>query len=957
MNVRTHNEPTEGTFRRFLSRFLSKRAVARRARGALGVMLVVVLSVGTVALSPTKAVAAPPVAVRTALPSGQTAYGLTVDFGTTIVWDNLRSSDSGATWNADAALAADSYWDFVGGGTMVRYFDSGTASTEVVYTPSSGAVTTRTVPQSPMSVNATYATYIGETLLNTTTMVSRPLTLPTGAAGVSGLSTELTAANGLLWHGSDATNAWVAATPNVDFAPSAWVNISAARESALLDNDFVYLLADTSAVTLCRRPLANFTTAPTCLTVANGNYSSGYVFSLTHMGSLALVSLYNIATGATKPYIASASSVAAVQLPVGSQLQNGFSGGAPYLVVRDSNTIPSVKKINLDGSLGAGFAIPNTRLIRPYHLAVTPDRVVGGDPRDGSQSVPVWTRSVSSSAFGSETLLPNRASGLAASAGRTLIAGKDGVTVFDRNVLQHTYSDAATVQDAKLSGPYVYEYLTDGSTKASKADGSQSQVITGWPLAVFASQYVSYQLDPSHGSMHVIVGDLNGTPTSSYTLPVGTADCIVDGVWGSEIALGCWTGPLANTSRVYDYKSGALIGYTQDNIEAVGDGYAGGDDYGQYAVWNFGTGAYTALTNCPSVNTAVATDGIGHVVCTSDAELMWWDFSSIATSAPRLLGVLAAKSVDFTKVSTWVPDIDTTKPLNAGTLVIKNGSGQAVRTFATPATTDGSIRGISWDGKNASGDPVLPGTYTYTLTASATDGTGAVVALDGVSAASGPLTVAGNVLVYDQFVKAAYQDFLGRQPSPSELSAKTTALVAGSLTKESFLTSMANSDEWLNAIVTKMYVDTLGRQPDAAGLAGWTGFLRNKTFTVADVASRFYASDEYYLYHAGGTPTSWVTTLYQKLLGRSPDAAGLAQWVAYTTSPSWGRTRVAYEFYQSTESRLKRVEALYQVLLGREPDSTGWPFWADVVRSTGDITLAVSLANSEEYWLRAKARY
>ena len=61
--------------------------------------------------------------------------------------------------------------------------------------------------------------------------------------------------------------------------------------------------------------------------------------------------------------------------------------------------------------------------------------------------------------------------------------------------------------------------------------------------------------------------------------------------------------------------------------------------------------------------------------------------------------------------------------------------------------------------------------------------------------------------------------------------------------------------------------------------------------------------------------------------------------------------------YQSLESRLKRVDALYQALLGRGPDPTGWPFWAEVVRSTGDITLAVSLANSEEYWLRAKARY
>jgi len=168
---------------------------------------------------------------------------------------------------------------------------------------------------------------------------------------------------------------------------------------------------------------------------------------------------------------------------------------------------------------------------------------------------------------------------------------------------------------------------------------------------------------------------------------------------------------------------------------------------------------------------------------------------------------------------------------------------------------------------------------------------------------------------------------------------------------------MANSDEWLNAIVTKMYADTLDRAPDAAGLAGWTTLIRNKTFTVADVASRFYSSDEYYLYHAGGTPTSWVTALYTKLLNRAPDPAGLAAWVTYTTSPSYGRDKVAYGFYQSTESRMHRVLNLYQALLKRNPDPTGWPFWTEQVLTTGDITLAINLANSQEYDLIAQTRF
>jgi subtilisin family serine protease len=211
--------------------------------------------------------------------------------------------------------------------------------------------------------------------------------------------------------------------------------------------------------------------------------------------------------------------------------------------------------------------------------------------------------------------------------------------------------------------------------------------------------------------------------------------------------------------------------------------------------------------------------------------------------------------------------------------------------------------------------------------------------------------------VYQPFVTASYTDFLGRAPSSSELSFQSNALATRVVTLSNYLTSLAKSDEWLSVIVTKDYADTLGRAPDAAGLSYWVGLLRSGTYTVAQVASLFYASDEYYWYHAGNSATSWVTLLYQKLLNRSPDAAGLASWVSYTNNPKYGRSWVAYQFFQSLESRMLRVEGLYQALLHREPDATGWPFWAQSLLTTGDITLAINLASSQEYWERAQARY
>jgi hypothetical protein len=203
------------------------------------------------------------------------------------------------------------------------------------------------------------------------------------------------------------------------------------------------------------------------------------------------------------------------------------------------------------------------------------------------------------------------------------------------------------------------------------------------------------------------------------------------------------------------------------------------------------------------------------------------------------------------------------------------------------------------------------------------------------------------------FVKASYQDFLGRAPGQPEIDAQVLSLVTGRLSRASYLSSLANSDEWLTSIVTKFYQDTLGRSPDPVGLAGWITALRTGQHTPAEVASMFYASDEYYA-KVGGT-NGLVNSLYTKLLNRSADPLGFAYWVGAVGSQ--GRTWVAYQFYQSTESRQVRVSNLYQALLQRGPDPIGLAGWTDRVLTTGDITLAVNIAGSDEYWSKAQTRF
>ncbi len=227
-----------------------------------------------------------------------------------------------------------------------------------------------------------------------------------------------------------------------------------------------------------------------------------------------------------------------------------------------------------------------------------------------------------------------------------------------------------------------------------------------------------------------------------------------------------------------------------------------------------------------------------------------------------------------------------------------------------------------------------------------------LVAFGPAPSASATVTAADQALV-----KASFQDFLGRQPSASDVTFFVGHLDAGDLSRTAYLRGLATTDEWLGAIVTKMYQDTLGRSPDAAGLATWIGWLRTGQVTVVQAAAGFYSGDEFYLGLGGGTLPTWVTQLYRKLLHREPDAAGLSFWADWASRPGYGRPWVALQFYQSLESRMTRVRGLYQTLLARDPDPTGWPYWAGVVLTAGDIELAVNLAASDEYYARAANRY
>jgi pimeloyl-ACP methyl ester carboxylesterase len=119
------------------------------------------------------------------------------------------------------------------------------------------------------------------------------------------------------------------------------------------------------------------------------------------------------------------------------------------------------------------------------------------------------------------------------------------------------------------------------------------------------------------------------------------------------------------------------------------------------------------------------------------------------------------------------------------------------------------------------------------------------------------------------------------------------------------------------AFVCAAYEDLLGRAPDAAGLAFWSAALARGT-SHTTVATDIAGSPEY--------RNDLVTSYYRDFLGRSPDQPALAHWDALLGSGEADQGVLAAilgskEFYaHSGGTPGGFVSALYHDLLGRLPD-------------------------------------
>ena len=203
----------------------------------------------------------------------------------------------------------------------------------------------------------------------------------------------------------------------------------------------------------------------------------------------------------------------------------------------------------------------------------------------------------------------------------------------------------------------------------------------------------------------------------------------------------------------------------------------------------------------------------------------------------------------------------------------------------------------------------------------------------------------------DAFITRSYEDFLGRTPTAGELSSNRTKLSNGSLTRRKFTLGLATSNEYLGHEVDTRFEQILGRSPDPSGRAYWINKLRTG-LSETGLVNSITASNEFYN-KADATPAGFITRAHQVLLDRAPTAGETSGFTAYLANGG-ARSSVANSVYQSEESRRLRVTALYLHFLHRTPDTAGRTYWANVIKTKGDIALALELATSNEYFNRTR---
>jgi hypothetical protein len=282
-------------------------------------------------------------------------------------------------------------------------------------------------------------------------------------------------------------------------------------------------------------------------------------------------------------------------------------------------------------------------------------------------------------------------------------------------------------------------------------------------------------------------------------------------------------------------------------------------------------------------------------------------------------------------------------------LITDPATGVPVDGPTLTGTSSAAIAALEFgcDGTTLYGVELAEGGSRATSLVTIDEGTGAVTNL-GPSVTS--LDAIAAVCDQPTWIDGVYFELLNRRPDGGGRAFWASAIAAGS-SPLAVARAVEGVAETRAAFVTDLYNRYLGRSPDPGGLQHFLGV----TAAAGPLAARvsILASGEY-LAAAGGTPNGFVNALYADVLGRFAGDADRAFWTGILASRGAGA--VAGGILVSNESVTRIVTDTYDRLLHRAPDPGGLAHWRSTFAAGMDEhTLIVEILGSGEYFRRFPA--
>ncbi|MGC3954421.1 MAG: FlgD immunoglobulin-like domain containing protein [Propionicimonas sp.] len=355
---------------------------------------------------------------------------------------------------------------------------------------------------------------------------------------------------------------------------------------------------------------------------------------------------------------------------------------------------------------------------------------------------PVWSRAIAERSLGDPALLVDRTViAPYVSGDRTAVQwdrdwedGRNDVVCYDGTTQTNSLKVRAGEGLRALSGPYARLGGAAGGQVVG-VDGHRYE--TGPVMTNFGSLVVEASSAQEKAGRSYTVRDLARPQAEPVPveLPDTAGRIYHDANW---LSWGEWVATTYETADgrgalLFNHRSGETVDLDDRWPLGLGDGWALLLEPSAERVWlrRLDTGEEIDLGDW----TDVATDGVRTLAWTGQQDGVVARIEGLPTPVPRLLGALRATKFQVGGKRTWNPEFDLTAPTGPGTLQVLDPAGEPVISLPVDASSSGSLRGLSWDGRDAAGKLVEPGEYSWTLEV---DG---ATSVDGLRPASGPLII------------------------------------------------------------------------------------------------------------------------------------------------------------------------------------------------------------------------